>query len=128
MLKKTSSATAKSKAPKPPKKPYPELGSICAGDFGLKAGFRDPDKGGAVTFRPIVGWVSVVNYIDTARLPFVGVVINDDDTPTMAAQAHMPNFVGYFKNNATAEEARKVLERDGVRVTGVRGAARTVVE
>ncbi len=121
-------ATTKTRRPKLPKKPYPELGSICPGDFGLKAGFRNPDKGGAVTFRPIVGWASVTNYIETVRLPFVGVVINDDDTPTMAAPSHMPDFVGYFKNNVSAEEARKIIERAGVKVGGVRGTPRTVVE
>jgi hypothetical protein len=118
----------KPKGPKLPNKPYPELGSICPGDFGLKAGFRDPDKGGAVTFRPIVGWASVTNYVEAVRLPFVGVVINDDDTPTMAAQSHLPDFIGYFKNSASADEARKIIERAGIRVGGVRGTPRTVVE
>jgi hypothetical protein len=121
-------ATSKSTAIKAPKKPYPVIGSICPGDFGLKAGFRDPDKGGPITFRAIVGWVSVSNYIETARLPFVGVVINDDDTPTMAAQAHMPNFVGYFKTSVSADAARKLIESAGIKVGGVRGTPRTVVE
>ena len=121
-------AITKPKAPKPPKKPYPELAGICPGDFGLKAGFRDPDKGGTITFRPIVGWATVANYIDAVRLPFVDIVINDDDTPTMAAKTHMPDFIGYFKNNVTAGEAAKIIERAGVRVNGVRGSVRTVVE
>src|SRR5829696_7678404 len=97
-------AITKSKGLKFPAKPYPEIGSICPGDFGLKAGFRDPDKGGAVSFRSIVGWASVTNYVESVRLPFVGVVINDDDTPTMAAQSHMPSFVGYFQNSVSADE------------------------
>src|SRR5438270_101661 len=114
-------ATTRPKGPKLPKEPYPELGSICPGDFGLKAGFRDPDKGGAVNFRPIVGWASVTNYVESMRLPFVAVVINDDDTPTMAAKSHMPDFIGYFKNGVSGDEARKIVERAGIKVGGVRG-------
>lgn len=124
--KKGRTATATATATLPPQ-PWPLISGICPGDFGLKAGFRDPNTGG-VTFREIVGWATVENYIETMRLPFAGVVINDDDHPTMCAKEHMPNFIGYFKTGVTASAAAKILEQSGVQVSGVRGLPRTVVE
>jgi hypothetical protein len=118
----------KAAAPQLPPKPWPLISGICPGNFGLKAGFRDPNKGGPVTFRDIVGWVTVENYIETLRLPFVAIVINDDDHPTMTSKAHMPDFIGYFKTNVSASAAAKLLDRAGVQITGVRGTPRTVVE
>jgi hypothetical protein len=119
-------ATATTAQVPPP--PWPLISGICPGDFGLKAGFRDPNAGGPVTFREIVGWVTVENYIETMRLPFVAIVINDDDHPTMTSKAHMPDFIGYFKTGITASAAAKILDQAGVQITGVRGTPRTVVE
>jgi len=125
-------ATSKKPAPKAAtgaaKRANPQISSIAPNDFGVKAGFWDRQKSGKITFRPIVGWVSVTNYVDAGRLPFVGVVLNDDDMPSLAAPAHFPDFVGYFKNSVSADEARKVIERDGVRIGSVRGTAGRPVE
>jgi hypothetical protein len=118
-------ATATSQIPPPP---WPLISGICPGNFGLKAGFRDPNTGGTVTFRDIVGWATVENYIETLRLPFVAIVINDDDHPTMTSKTHMPDFIGYFKVDVTAAAAARLLEQSGVQVSGVRGLPRTVVE
>jgi hypothetical protein len=101
----------------------PQISAICPNDFGLKAGFLDRDKGGKITFKPIVGWVSVINYVESGRLPFVAVVMNDDGFPSMAADRHLPNFVGHFDKAATAAEAQKIIDKQGVSVR-VRGAGR----
>lgn len=126
--KKPSKAAVATASATIPPQPWPLISGICPGDFGLKAGFRDPNTGGPVTFREIVGWVTVENYIETARLPFAAVVINDDDHPTMTSKEHMPNFAGYFKTGITASAAAKILDQAGVPITGVRGTPRTVVE
>lgn len=104
----------------------PQISAITPHDFGVKAGFWDQDKPGQIKFRPIVGWASVTNYIEAGRLPFVGVVVNDDDSLSLAAKPHFPDFVGYFKSGVSAQEARKVIEREGIRVGGVRGTGRPV--
>jgi hypothetical protein len=106
------------------KRPFPQLSAITPGDFGLKAGFWD--QKGKISFRSIVGWVSVVNYRDSERLPFCGVVVADDDTLSLAAKHHYPDFVGYFKNELSVDDARKLIEREGIRVGGVRGSGRPV--
>ena len=107
-------------------KATPRISAITAHDFGVKAGFRDQQKAGKITFRPIVGWVSVTNYVDAGKLPFVGVVLNDDNSPALAAKSVFPDFVGYFKNSASADDARKLVESEGVRVGGIRAAGRPV--
>ena len=99
------------------KKANPQLSSICPGDFGLKAGFYNKDKGGAVIFKPIVGWCSVTNYVDSGRLPFVAVVLNEDGFLSMAADRVYPDFVGHFENAVTAEEAQEIIEKQGAHVT-----------
>jgi hypothetical protein len=119
-------ATAKKADTSASMKAYPHISSVAPSDFGLKAGFWNQQKAGTITFRPIVGWVSVTNYIDAGRLPFVGVVLNDEDSPSLASKASFPDFVGYFKNSVSADEARKIIEREGIRVGGVRGAGRPV--
>lgn len=98
------------------KKANPHISAICPNDFGLKAGFYDRDKGSAVTFRPIVGWVTVTNYVESGRLPFVAVVLNDDGSLSLASDRTFPNFVGHFENAATAAEAQEIIEKQGVRV------------
>jgi len=106
------------------KKANPQLSAICPNDFGLKAGFWNKDKGGPVTFRAIVGWCSVTNYVDSGRLPFVAVVMNDDGFLSMAADRTFPDFVGHFENAVTAEEAQEIIEKQGahipIRATGSR--------
>ena len=95
-------------------KANPHISAICPNDFGLKAAFRD--KGGAVTFKPIVGWVSVTNYVESGRLPFVAVVLNDHGFPAMVAPSNFPDFVGHFANGVSADKARRIIEQQGVRI------------
>jgi hypothetical protein len=114
------------KTPSTSKRPFPQLSAITPGDFGLKAGFMDQGKSGKISFRSIVGWVSVTNYRESERLPFCGVVVADDDTLSLAAKPQYPDFVGYFKNDLSVDDARKLIEREGVRVGGVRGSGRPV--
>ena len=107
-------------------KTAPQISGIVASDFGLKAGFWDRQKPGTITFRPLVGWVSVTNYVDAGRLPFCGVMLNNTDSLSIVGKAHFPDFVGYFKNNVTADEARRIIESEGIRVGDVRGVGRPV--
>jgi len=98
------------------KKELPHLGSICSGDFGLKAAFWSGKKGEAPTFREIVGWVTVTNYQESGRLPFVAVVLNDDNSPTLLSQVSFRDFVGYFPSKMSAGPVREKLEQVGIRI------------
>jgi hypothetical protein len=97
---------------------YPRLGGICDNDFGLKAGFWSQQPGEAMTFRTIVGWATVANYIEAGRLPFVSVVLNDYGTPVFGAPSVFPDFVGVFAKDLTPEQAQaECLRRSSATAT-----------
>jgi hypothetical protein len=101
------------KAPPPPESipasasavPPPRvLSAICPGDLGLKAGYRS-DKGDPVTFRSIVGWVTVVNADSIpGTVPFLPIVLNDLGYPVIAGAA-APGFFGTFGTALTPADA-----------------------
>jgi hypothetical protein len=43
----------------------PKLGPICPSDLGLKAAFWSGKDGEDVSFRRILGWITVSNYVET---------------------------------------------------------------
>jgi hypothetical protein len=79
--------------------------SLCANDLDLKAGFWDGDEQHPVLFRPIVGWVVVMNADEIRVVPFQPVVLNDFGAPVFAAR--LPGHIGVFGKAMTAEEARQ---------------------
>jgi hypothetical protein len=83
----------------------PRISSICPDDLGLKAGFWTSNKRDQITFRPIVGWVSVTNYIASQKLPFCALVLNELNELTFASQSSFPNYAGIFAGDATEAEA-----------------------
>ena len=83
----------------------PQFSAIAAGNLGLKAGFWSGRAGDPITFRPIVGWVTVTNFLDAGLDPFQSIVLNDRAYPL--ASYILPTFVGVFRESLTAEEAWK---------------------
>ena len=95
------------KPPVPPSAPPPFLTSaICPNDLGLKAGFwsRKPDE--PVRFREIVGWVTIVNFVEAKMNTFVPIVLSDLAFPCFCFEANFPDFIGVFGKALTPEEAR----------------------
>ncbi|MBY0589282.1 hypothetical protein K2X85_19075 [bacterium] len=89
----------------------PQLSSICPGDFGLKAGFWSRKPGDSIRFSPIVGWVTVMNYAEAGKLPFVSVVIGARHTPKLASPSNFPDFIGVFAKNLTPEQALEQFQK-----------------
>jgi hypothetical protein len=110
------------KSPPPPNPPQNRIGpplanfqlsALCPGDLGVKAGFWSGVETEPVTFRPIVGWLTVTNYLDTGGNvgPLVPVVLSDVAYPTILVGGAIPHHIGVFKNESTAEEAREMYTR-----------------
>ena len=79
--------------------------SISPNDLDLKAGFWDGDEQHAVGFRPIVGWVVVMNAEEIRTVPFQPVVLNDFGAPVFAV--NLPGHIGVFAKALTPDEARQ---------------------
>jgi hypothetical protein len=99
----------KKKAAGQPKSQNHEMWSaISQGDLGLKAGFWTGKEGDTLTFRSIVGWVSVVSQDVPSEVPpkngFFPVVLADYMLPTGAM--FLPNYVGVFLKNMSDKEAK----------------------
>ncbi len=90
------------------KKKNPKLGAISLDDLGLKAGFRSPGSG-EITFKPIVGWASVANYVEARTRAMIPLVLDETSFPTLASESRFPNFVGVFEKAVTADEAKAKL-------------------
>ena len=90
----------------PPQRFVEQWSAITPGDLGLKAGYSPAVEGGAVTFRPIIGWVSVTRHdrVDgTTVNQFLAVVISDLAAPAPATR--LPRFLGVFPLPMSPEEA-----------------------
>ena len=87
-------------------KPAAHVSTICPDDLGLKAGFWSTKPEEPMTFRPIVGWVTVTNFIESALGPFIAIVLNDNAFPTFLSTPNFPNYVGVFAKALTPEEAK----------------------
>ncbi|HNN91086.1 MAG TPA: hypothetical protein PKI03_02410 [Pseudomonadota bacterium] len=88
----------------------PTLSAICPQDLGVQAGFWSGKAGDKLAFRPIVGWVTVQNYADAMKEPFVAVVLNDQGRPTLLTRDHFSDFVGVFIKGMTPEQAVEQLK------------------
>lgn len=93
------------------KKARPQLSAVCAEDFGLKAGFMK-DKSSDVTFKPIVGWASVMNYAEINSRAMTPLVLDERSFPTLASKTSFPDFVGVFEKSVNTAEAKKKLQND----------------
>ena len=93
-------------SPPPPPRPLFQTSAVCADDFGLKAGFWSRKNDEPVYFRPIVGWVTITNFVEAGLHPFVPVVLNDMGFPTFAADGNFPDYIGVFAKALTPVEAR----------------------
>ena len=81
------------------------LSAICPDDLGLKAGFWSTKEGDPVTFRPIVGWVTVTNWESlVGGMPFLAVVLNDFAFPVFVER--LPEYIGVFAKSSTPAETR----------------------
>jgi hypothetical protein len=93
------------------KSPVHELWStISQGDLGLKAGFWTGEDFDPLTFKPIVGWITVMMrqppFADD-RPPkngFYAVVLADSMLPTVAD--FLPNFRGVFLKEMSEDQAK----------------------
>lgn len=81
-----------------------QIGAICPADFGLKVAYWTKQPGDPVTFRDILGWAPVPNFVEAQTPPFLPVVLNDHGWPVIAG--HVPNAVGHFKKDASEEDVR----------------------
>ena len=102
----------------------PRISSLCPNDLGLKAGYWASVKRDKINFRPIVGWVSITNYVAAQKPPFAAIVLNDHNEPTFASDSVFPNYIGNFASgisDAAALEAAKALtaNRPNPPTTGV---------
>ena len=86
------------------------ISAICPDDLGLKAGFWSGRETDPLTFRPIVGWVSVTNFVDSALPAFVAVVLNDLAYPAFASAFNFPEFIGVFSKALSSTEARQKMK------------------
>lgn len=87
----------------------PKLSAICPGDLGVKAGFRSRTSKDEITFLPIVGWVSVTNYVAANKEPFAALVLNSANRPVFANKSTFPDYVGLFEKKTTSAEAIEML-------------------
>jgi hypothetical protein len=98
------------------------ISSMCPDDLGLKAGFWTRKEGEPVTFRPIVGWVTVTNFLETDAIPFHAVGLNDKGFPTLLNTFTFPDYIGVFAKALTPQEAlAKFAEWDAKREGGPSG-------
>jgi hypothetical protein len=88
-----------------PARAQPVFSAIAPGSLGLKAGFWSGKGGDPITFRPIIGWVTVMNFLDAGLDPFQSIVLNDRAYPL--ASYILPTFIGLFREAITPEEAWK---------------------
>jgi hypothetical protein len=86
--------------------------AISPGDLGLKMGFG---KEGKVTFRKIIGWVTISS-IQTAPVPekstrsnFHAVVLSDLNFPVLAN--FLPDALGVFPKAMSAKDAWEFSKR-----------------
>jgi len=89
----------------------PKLGPICPSDLGLKAAFWSGKDGEEVSFRRILGWITVSNYIETDAEPCVALVLSTDGGPVFATTQNFPDFVGVYENNATSPQVIEAVRR-----------------
>lgn len=92
----------------------PVIGGINSCDFGLKAGFWNAAEK-KLTFRPIVGWAIVANYMDCKKRPLVAVVLDDQSFPVFASPATFPNYAGVYRTEMSEEAATKGYLAQGTR-------------
>jgi hypothetical protein len=96
--------------PKPDAAP-PMLSSICPGDLGLKAAFWTDTRRAAFTFKPILGWVTVMNHffrLEARDQDFHPVVLNEFGHPVLA-----PLIKGYawvFEKGVSHERAKQLWD------------------
>jgi hypothetical protein len=86
-------------------KANPKLSAITPGDLGLKAAYWN-HKGGDVSFLPIVGWVSVTNYVQAGAVPFAALVLSADHRPVFANA--IVDYVGTFPKGATSAQVEEL--------------------
>lgn len=98
---------------------HPNLGAICPGDLGLKAAFWNGKDGEEVSFRRILGWVTVANYVETDAEPVVSLVLSSDGGPVFATTQNFPDFVGVYEKDATSGQVIDIIRRR----TQLRGSA-----
>jgi hypothetical protein len=100
-----STPSTPSPEPQPRLRRMPPLYSgLSHGDLGLKAGFWDGNEEHPVVFRPIVGWIVVMNAAESNFVPFQPVVLNDFGAPSFAL--NVDGHIGVFAIAMTPEEAR----------------------
>ena len=96
-----------------------ELGGLSVGNLGLKAGFWKCDSK-TMSFRPIVGWVTISNYIQAGKRPLVSLVLDDNSFPVFASPCTFPDYAGVFKEASSPQEAAKVYESQLARLASTR--------
>jgi hypothetical protein len=89
----------------------PKLGPICPNDLGLKAAFWSGKDGEDASFRRILGWVTVSNYIETDTEPCVALVLSTDGGPVFATTQNFPDFVGVYENDATSSQVIEAVKK-----------------
>jgi hypothetical protein len=96
-----------SEKPNPPP-PRPQFSAVCPDDFGLKAGFWSGKEGDPVEFRPIVGWVSITNWLQVSEgvSSLVPVVLNSTGYPMIDGRV-LRGYIGVFGKASTPAEARE---------------------
>jgi len=89
-----------------PQRIVEQWSALTPGDLGLKAGFYPAVEGGPVTFRPIVGWVSVTRHdraaMTTTNL-LIAVVVAD--VAVLMPATMLEGYLGTFPKQMTPAEA-----------------------
>lgn len=80
--------------------------AIVPGDLGLKAGYYPEGRGESVSFKPLLGWITVTaRGVDSGnvRNQFIGVVMGPLSVPVPATI--VPGYLGVFPNSMAPHEA-----------------------
>ncbi len=80
--------------------------AISPGDLGLKAGFWTRKKEDPLTFREIVGWVSIATRVvpNPAVNGFYAVILSNSMHPSLAMA--LEGYCGVFLKNMAAPDAK----------------------
>ncbi len=100
------SETSKPARPVPP----PLFSAMTLGDLGMRAAFWSGRSGEAVTFKPIVGWVTVMNVAERGGGDSILPVVQADDGLPIVQPFGLGGCIGIFRHSVSAEEARSRFE------------------
>lgn len=85
-------------------RPRPHLSSFAPGNLGLKIGVRYGKGSEQAGFVPILGWVTVSNYVDAGTMALTPVVRGLGNHPVLASPSTVQGFIGLFPIEAAVKD------------------------